>query len=126
MAARTFTLVEIKGTDGCSHSTIKLKGETGHYTGTPERAAKKAFSQLNRQKAIKGSVIITVRETTQGSAKAVHSYRLQRVKLTKPIKLGTHTIEYGDECKSLRGKVPTCRRKSGSSANKKTKKAKRS
>jgi len=110
---RTFTIHEATHTDGCQ-TKFKSKDYTGVYVSTsPSGAARKALTQLCRVKKIHGqcALYITIRETTQGSAKKLLSYKLNRVKLTKPLELKGRVINYTSTAKSV-DSIPKC--KSGS------------
>lgn len=80
---RSFTVVEASKHGGCS---TKFVG--GRYINrNPYGAAKKAFTELCRVKDIRGvcSLVITIRETTEGSKKKEFTYKLNRKKLKDPI-----------------------------------------
>ena len=101
---RSFTVVKVG-----KHGSCKTKGKGGRFINkTPAGAARKAFSEFCRTKRIKGvcTLIVTMRETTAGSAGKVFTYRLQRMKLRNPvIRLeGTdreYVIEYQSKIKSV-------------------------
>lgn len=80
---RTFRIVHVAA-PGQSYKSKDF--ENGTFTGTPFRAAKKAFSQLCRAKKIKGqcTLTLTMQEKSRGSDKNVKSYRLKREKLKEP------------------------------------------
>ena len=65
------------------------KFNPGRYSGDPNAAAKKAFGSQCRTKKMKGvcTLVVTVKETTQGSDKKLYSYRMSREKLKKPVKV---------------------------------------
>ena len=86
-SSRTFKTVHVAA-PGQDYKS-KTKFNPGRYTGEPQAAAKKAFGRLCKDKKIKGvcTFVITMKESTQGSAKGLYSYRLSRKKLTKPIKV---------------------------------------
>jgi hypothetical protein len=77
---RSFTIVHV------STGTGKVKGSSnlgGRYMShTPSGAARKAGSQVCRATKIKGqcSLVVTLKETTAGSAKKEFKYRVKRVK----------------------------------------------
>ena len=80
---RSFTVVKVG-----KHGSCKTKGKGGRLINkTPSGAAKKAFNEYCRTKRIKGvcALIITLKETTQGSSGKVFTYKLNRIKLPKPI-----------------------------------------
>ena len=80
---RSFTVVDANKHGGCS---TKFMG--GRYVSrNPFGAAKKAFNELCRVKNIRGvcSLVITLKETTEGSKKKVFTYKLNRKKLKNPI-----------------------------------------
>ena len=80
---RSFTVVGASKHGGC-----KTKFHGGLYRSkNAESAAKKAFKQLCRVKRIKGrcALVLTLRETTQGSSKKEYTYKLVREKLAKPV-----------------------------------------
>lgn len=108
---RSFTVVKVG-----KHGSCKTKGKGGRLINkTPSGAAKKAFNEYCRTKRIKGvcALIITLKETTQGSSGKVFTYKLNRIKLQKPIiRLeGTNNefvIEYESKIKSITTPEP-CR-----------------
>ena len=111
---RSFTVVDVTKHGGC-----KTKFRGGRYRNkTPDGAARKAFSEFCNRKRIRGrcALSVVVKETTQGSAGKIYSYKLQRVRLQEPIiRLeGTpneFVIEYTVKCKSA--PVPIACRKEG-------------
>ena len=115
---RSFTLVKVIKKDGCP-----TKFRPGRYESkTAHGAASKAFSQLCRVKKIRGvcTLIVTVQETTQGSAKKEFTYKFKREKLAKPITLKTkkgstykilHKNKGHKFTKTLKGKK--CKKSSG-------------
>ena len=79
---RTFTTEAVHKIDGCP-TKFYNKGYTGRYESrNPVSAAKKAATQLCRVKKIVGTcvLIITVRETTQGSIRKEFTYKVSRKK----------------------------------------------
>ncbi len=111
MSNRSFTVVDARGTDGCA-TKYAVKGHGGRYHGTHSRAAVKAFNILCKVKKIKGqcAMIITVRETTQGSAGKELSYKCRREKLAKPLTLPNGvTIEYQTVAHAHKGSMPPCK-----------------
>ena len=80
---RHFTVSNLTKHDGCS---THFKG--GLYRNKePKAAAKKAFTEHCRVKRIKGvcSFLVTVRETTRGSANKEFTYKIKKEKLADPI-----------------------------------------
>lgn len=111
MSDRTFTVVDARGTDGCS-TKFSVKGHGGRYHGTHARAALKAFNILCKVKKIKGqcAMIITVRETTQGGDGKILSYKCNREKLKEPLVLPNGvTIEYKPVAHAHKGPMPPCK-----------------
>ena len=118
MSDRTFTVVDARGTDGCS-TKFAVKGRGGRYHGTHERAAKRAFNILCRVKKIKGqcAMIITVRETTRGSDGKELSYKCRREKLPQPLTLPNGvTVEYRTIAHAHEGPMPPCKSGLGKSS----------
>ena len=133
---RTFKVVKTTRQGKCD-----TKFKPGRYIGkTPVSAALKAFNQLCRVKKIRGvcTLNVTVQETTRGSEGKQFTYKLNRMKLDKPVVLfkGTdkeYTIKYRNVAKSVDAdKVTPCKRTDGKSSGvmkayrKKSKKAKAS
>lgn len=80
---RSFTVVEIF----TSKQKKSKENEGGRFIAkTPRAAASKAFSQTCRQSKIKGvcTLIVHMKETTEGSDGKIFSYKLKRTKLPKP------------------------------------------
>ena len=101
---RTFTIHSAKHTDGCD-TKFANKDYTGVYVSrSPAGAASKALTQLCGVKNVKGlcSLYVSMRETTQGSAKKVFNYKVSRVKLKEPVELAGRTIEYKNQVKSVK------------------------
>ena len=104
---RSFTVVGVGKQSGC-----KTKFHGGKYVSkSASGAARKAFSELCRVKKIRGvcTLVISIRETTQGGKGKVYTYKLNRHKLKKPIIRfeGTdneYVILYGVSEKSLKGR----------------------
>jgi len=109
---RSFTVVKVGKHGGC-----KTKGHGGRFVNkTPVGAAKKAFSEFCRTKRIRGvcTLIVTIKETTKGSAGKVYTYRLNRMKLKEPIirlegTKNEYVIEYQTKVKSV-GVPADCKR----------------
>ena len=116
---RSFTVVDARRVDGCP-TKFKVKGDSGRYISNDARgASKKAFTTLCRIKKIRGqcALLITMRETTQGSAGKELTYKLRRVKLEEPIVLGDRTYEYETVVKAVKGdKGLTCKSGKGKSS----------
>lgn len=126
---RSFTVVDARRVDGCA-TKFKVKGDTGRYLSNDARgASKKAFTTLCRIKRIRGqcALVITMKETTQGSAGKEFTYKLRREKLETPIVLGDRTYEYETVVKSVKDKSSlTCKSDKGkSSGPMKSKKSKK-
>ena len=100
---RSFAVVGATRQGAC-----KTKSHRGRYIGrTPAGAARKAFSELCRVKRIRGicTLFVTIKETTQGSARKQYTYKLNRRKLKTPLIMMEGTdkefvIEYGVTAKS--------------------------
>lgn len=113
---RSFTLV-----NAMKHGSCQTKGHGGRFVSRNHAAAaKKAFSELCRTKRIKGqcTLVVSMRETTRGSACKVRTYKCKRVKLSEPVVrlAGTdneYKIEYKVECHA--SDVPEECRKPGQS-----------
>lgn len=78
---RSFTVVKVSS-GGKSRSKSKSKSHVGgrFISSSPASAAKKAGTQICRNlKGKKNSYIITIQETTQGSAKKTFSYKFSRI-----------------------------------------------
>lgn len=90
MSKRSFTLVAVEDTHGKAKGKKNLGGRFLH--DTPAGAARKAVSRICRESAIRGqcTLVVTIRETTQGSAHKEYRYKGKRV--MKPI-----TVERGGE-----------------------------
>ena len=109
---RSFTVVDVSKLGGC-----KTKFHGGRFVGrTPAGAARKAFTELCRLKKIRGvcTLSLAIQETTVGSNKKVHMYKLQRHKLKKPIvrSVGDKewVIEYKSGIKSIKSMPDSCRK----------------
>lgn len=77
---RSFTVVRAMDVHGNVKGQENLGGV--FHGKTPVSAAKKAMSQICRKSAVRGqcTLIITVRETTRGSARKEFSYKVKRIK----------------------------------------------
>ena len=104
---RSFTVVDARRIDGCK-TKFTVRGDTGRYVSrNPAGAAKKAFAVLCRIKRIRGrcALVLTVRETTQGSISKEFTYKLRRYKLPEPVTLPNgRSYEYGTSVKAVKGK----------------------
>ena len=128
---RSFTVVDARRVDGCP-TKFKVKGDTGRYVSRDARgASKKAFTTLCRIKKIRGqcALVITMKETTQGSDGKELTYKLRRVKLEEPVMIGDRSDEYETVVKAVKDKKAlTCKSGKGKSSGpmkaKKTKKSK--
>ena len=88
---RSFTV------DALYQSDKHLKTSGGRYISTtPANAAKKAFSQYCRRhnKIRRFSLIIYLRETTNGSSHKIYKYKVSKVGEENEIKRGGETIMY--------------------------------
>lgn len=105
MAKRSFSVISITKP---GQSQDKTKSHPGRFISkSAAGAAKKAFTQACRAKQIFGqcALIITMRETTEKSAKKEFKYQLRRVKLENPliVKRGNSEvkIEYETKIKTI-------------------------
>lgn len=101
---RSFTVIEAKRVDGCP-TKFAVKGHGGRFIKrTPRAAASTAFNRLCRRKRIKGqcAMILSVQETTQGSAGEVFTYKLNRNKLAEPLERNGYVIQYDTEIASTK------------------------
>ena len=106
---RSFTIHNAWHSDGCK-TKFSNRDYTGVYVSSDASgAARKALTQLCRVKNIHGqcALYISMRETTRGSSNKQFLYKLNRVKLTKPIPLQGRQIYYTSKCKSVKN-VPKC------------------
>lgn len=90
--SRTFTIEAIYNTKG-----NKIRFDGGRYMSrTPSGAASKAFSQAYRHLKGKGkmSLMITMRETTQGSAHKSYNYRVSRIAQESEREINGEIITY--------------------------------
>ena len=98
------------------HYVRKPAQECATYTGskggrymssTPSGAAKKAFTRRCRAKSVRGrcTLVVAMKETTRGSPKKLHSYKMSRVLLDEPVvrSIGDKviTIRYGIKIKAV-------------------------
>lgn len=89
---RSFTIESIKKTNGG-----RVNYKDGRFVSeTPVAAAKKAFTKAYHHLRKKGalSLIITMRETTQGSHKKEYKYRVKRVAEKTEVERDGETIVY--------------------------------
>ena len=104
MTSRTFTVVSVSTKSG------HVKGEENHggiyKSPKPVSAVKKAASKICAKSAIRGqcTLIITIRETTRGSAKKQFTYEVKRLKNETVVKRSGVDIsfKYKLVAKSLR------------------------
>ena len=83
---RSFTVEAAKDSNG-KVTNFANKDYSGRYLNrNPAGAAKKAATQLCRDKKVKGTCVMTLhmRETTQNSKHKVFRYKLTRKKLAEP------------------------------------------
>ena len=113
---RSFKIVDVRKQNGCKTKFNK----NGRYFGSePVRAAKKAFTQLCRDKKIRGACAFNVEiaETTVNSKKKHFMYHARRVKLDTPRVLdknGTKvTYKYDQHIKSIKSMPTKCSTLSG-------------
>lgn len=121
---RSFTIHDAKHVDGCP-TKFSRKDYTGTYTGNqPVAAAKKAFTNLCSVKKIRGkcTLLVTVRETTQGSAGKAWSYKVKRDKLDQPGPFGNEYVNVAKSAKSH----PKCKKSHKSSGRMRKHRAKSS
>jgi len=82
---RSFTVTEVK----TIHQHIKGRENLGgvYKSTTPVSAAKKAITKICRQSKIHGrcTMIITIKETTRGSANKEYKYKIKRKKIDKKV-----------------------------------------
>ncbi len=116
---RSFEIVNAVKESGCE---TKFNKNTRLVGRTPVGAARKAFSGLCRVKNIKGqcTLMVQIRETTQGSSKKEYIYKCKRMKLKNPIvmmegKPNEYKIEYTTTAKSAKS-LPKCGKKSKKSS----------
>ena len=62
----------------------EVKNDGRYISKTPAAAAKKAGRQLIKRSGRKGK-IVSIRETTAGSAKKVFTYKVKKVKIKSPV-----------------------------------------
>ena len=80
---RSFTVERVG-----KHGSCRTKGQGGRFINkTPAGAARKAFSEFCRTKRVKGvcTLLVTMRETTNGARGKLYTYKLNRMKLRNPI-----------------------------------------
>lgn len=98
--SRSFTIVSIIKPSGS-----KLQYKDGRFMGeSPSQVARKVFSHANRHcRTMCNSMKITIRETTQNSAKKEYTYRVKKVKDETTVDLGKTevTFEFTTKVKSL-------------------------
>ena len=102
---RSFTIVDVSTSRGIQKGKYNLGGR--FMGSTPLSAARKAFSRVCRDSAIKGqcTLVIKVQETTRGSAGKIFSYKGKRE--TNPVTVMRNGVEvtykYQTKLVSLRG-----------------------
>ena len=81
---RSFTIVSVSSSKGKVKGKANLGGR--FLSSTPSSAARKAGSQVCRSSKIKGqcSLVITIKETTRGSAGKEFKYSVKRMKVNNP------------------------------------------
>lgn len=91
-----------------SFKLLRSKKLIGNYkSNTPGSAARKAGNRLIRKMKKKPSfVLVTVVETTRGSAKKHFRYKVRRIKLKTPVEIGKgkkkRIIRYKTIAKSIK------------------------
>jgi hypothetical protein len=92
--SRSFTIVHVEDVNG------KIKGKKnlgGRFiSDSPSSAARKAVSRICRESAIRGqcTLIVHIRETTQGSAHKEYRYKGKRVLKPVTVNRGGEEITY--------------------------------
>lgn len=88
---RSFSVVKVNKPNG-----NEIHVPIGKYISSyPRGAAEKAFTQITREKNIKrGTLLITIRETTKGSKGDIWSYNLTKQLRSEPLELMGRTIRY--------------------------------
>lgn len=100
---RHFTIASVH----LGETDLEITG--GRFTSKiPVAAAKKAFSQLVQSKKITGAkpVVITVRESTQGSKHKEFKYTVSKIAQDKEITIGDKVIKYKFVVKAMAVKAP--------------------
>ena len=106
---RSFSVASVGPKGSCK------KSRAGRYlSNTAQGAALKAFTALCRKKRIRGqcTLVVTMKETTQGSNKKHYAYKLKRKKRTTPVRIRPRgarnniVFKYESTSKSLKGKLP--------------------
>ena len=113
--SRTFTIHQATKTNGCP---TKVPSNSRYNNDQPSQAAKKALTSLCNRKRIRGScaLIITMKETTAGSAKKLYTYKVTRSKLDEPVVLDNGaTFEYETHVRKARPRKTSrsCKKSSG-------------
>jgi hypothetical protein len=91
---RTFTVVKVSDVHGHEKGQDNLGGV---FRGkTPVSAAKKAMTQICRKTEVRGqcTLLITVRETTRGSANKEFCYKVKRIKNESQVSKGGVDITF--------------------------------
>lgn len=76
---RSFTIVKVTTSKGDKKGKANLGGR--YISSSPREAVRKAASRICANSSVKGrcSLIITLRETTQGSAHKDYTYKVLRI-----------------------------------------------
>ena len=90
--SRSFTIVSIIKSSGA-----KIAYKDGRFMGeSPSQISRKVFSHANRHCKTKcNSMKITLRETTQNSAKKEYTYQVKKVKDETTVDLGKTQVTFG-------------------------------
>lgn len=87
--SRSFTIVS------ATASGKKIKYEDGRFINeTPREAVKKMFSKIHQSHKKTRTMIITLRETTQNSAKKEYKYKITKVPHKTEVERDGKTIVY--------------------------------
>lgn len=93
--SRSFTIIKIEKTSGS-----KLQYSGGRFMGeSPSQVSRKVFSHANRHCRTKCNSI-TIRETSQNSAKKEYTYRVKKVKDETTVNLGKSEVVFGFKTKT--------------------------
>ena len=108
--SRSFTVIKVTDTHGRVKSASQNAG--GRYISkSPAGAASKAGSQICAKTRVKGqcSLIIVLKETTQGSAHKEFAYRYRRVHEPRTVMRGgvEITYQYTTRVKAFKGALKT-------------------
>jgi hypothetical protein len=96
---RSFTIVNVTDSKGKKKGKVNLGGR--FISSTPAGAARKAGSQICKNTTVKGrcSLVITVKETTQGSKNKEFSYKFTRV--YEPVTVNHNGVEVTHNYKTI-------------------------